>query len=77
MGFLNAQYVIKRRKICHACPLYKYVLGQGAICNPDIYFNPETGDVSLEEKEGYVSGCGCSLKSKIKDIESSCPLGKW
>lgn len=77
MGFLNAQYVTKRKKICSSCPLYKYVAGTGAICNPDIYINPETGHISLEYKEGYISGCGCNLKYKLKVKDESCPLRKW
>jgi len=47
------------------------------MCNAGLYLNPETNDISIEPKKGYIKGCGCHLKWKIANIKSKCPVGKW
>ena len=68
------EYVTERTQICKICPIYE---ASSNICNASLYLNPETNDVSLIKKEGYIKGCGCHLKWKIANIKSKCPAGKW
>lgn len=63
-------------KICFRCPLY--LVKQGIpICNPSLYLNVETKDVSLKSKEGYIKGCGCDLNKKTADPNKACPTNQW
>ena len=67
-----------RRAICLKCPLYHINTFWGwAECNSKLYLNPNTGDVSLQEKPGYKHGCGCRIEAKITVPSEKCPLGKW
>jgi hypothetical protein len=68
------EYVTERTIICRACPICDNVT---EMCNAGLYLNPETNDVSVYPKEGYIKGCGCHLKWKIANIKSKCPAGKW
>lgn len=72
---LNKDLVQIRLKICKECPLYSN--NYGGQCNPKLYMNPETKDVSVEKKDGYYKGCGCRLLSKTTLPEASCPLKQW
>lgn len=72
---LNKDLVQIRLKICKECPLYSN--NYGGQCNPKLYMNPDTKDVSVEKKDGYYSGCGCILKYKINNIDSKCTVGLW
>lgn len=65
---------IEREKICSLCPIFS-VLDKR--CNPKLWFNPETNDVSLSPKEGYVKGCGCYLKYKWVNKNAHCIANKW
>ena len=65
-----------RLKICQKCPLYKKTK-RGYICNSNAWLNPKTGDFSLEEKDGYVKGCNCTLNAKTRVASAKCPAGKW
>ena len=49
----------------------------GGICNPKLYLNPKTGDVSTKYKDGYGKGCGCRLQAKTKLTGARCPNDKW
>ena len=64
-----------RMDICRKCPLFLNELG--GICNPRLYLNKETGDVSTVKMRGYVNGCGCRLSAKTRLSGSKCPNGKW
>ena len=68
------EYVTERTIICRKCPICDTVT---EMCNADLYLNPETNDVSVSPKEGYIKGCGCHLKWKIANRKSKCPAGKW
>lgn len=72
---VNADISTPRLQICFACPLYSTKLG--GLCNNRLWLNPNTGDVSTTEKEGYKRGCGCRLRSKTRLPHAVCPLGKW
>lgn len=73
---LNKDISEERMKICRKCPLFLKRLGV-YICNPGLFLNPETGDVSTEKKNGYIKGCGCIIKSKTSLLEANCPASKW
>jgi hypothetical protein len=63
-----------RLKICEACGIYST---SQKICNGSLYINPETNDVSIRPKNGYIKGCGCYIPRKIIKLNSKCPAGKW
>lgn len=72
---LNKDISKARMDICRKCPLFLNELG--GICNPRLYLNVETGDVSTVKMDGYVNGCGCRLSAKTRLSGSKCPNGKW
>lgn len=65
----------ERMKICLRCPIYSEILG--GVCNPKLWINPETDDISLRKKPGYVQGCSCRLKAKTTLVNEHCPANKW
>jgi hypothetical protein len=64
-----------RLKICMRCPIYSSAFG--GMCNKKLYLDPKTGDVSIDKRDGYIQGCGCSLKLKTTVASEECPAGKW
>ena len=72
---LNKSLSSGRLDICKKCPLYKPTI-TGAICNNKLWYNTETGDISLTEKDGYKRGCGCRLAAKTTVSYMTCPIGK-
>ena len=72
---INEELSKSRLKICYRCPLYSKRLG--GICNNRLWLNPNTGDISVNKKEGYIRGCGCALKYKTNNRDEQCPAGKW
>lgn len=65
----------KRLEICRKCPIYSTRFG--GMCNNQLWMNVKTEDVSIEQKDGYIKGCGCILASKVKGVGGTCPAGKW
>lgn len=65
----------KRMEICRSCPLFKDSFG--GICNPNLFMNPETLEVSEYKRNGFKSGCGCRLKAKTTLKYAHCPLNRW
>lgn len=63
-----------RLSICKKCPICDT---NKWICNSKLYLNPETNDVSVKPKTGYIKGCGCLLQVKTKNPNAKCPTGKW
>ena len=63
--------------ICRSCKLYNKDGLFGEECNPKIYLNPETDQISNTPKKGYFHGCGCILRSKTRVKNEKCPLFKW
>lgn len=72
---INEELSKSRLQICYRCPLYSKKLG--GICNSRLWLNPNTGDVSINRKEGYIRGCSCRLSPKTRLPNSKCPAGKW
>lgn len=72
---LNQDIAQQRLQVCYSCPLYTSRLG--GLCNDRLWLNPNTGDVSIDKKEGYKRGCGCRLLAKTRIPTASCPLNKW
>lgn len=64
-----------RLKICYRCPLYSKKWG--GLCNNKLWLNPNNGDVSIEDKPGYINGCGCRLQAKTRLANQVCPVNKW
>lgn len=62
----------QRLTICKLCPL-----NNNGICNQRLFYNPQTGDVSTTPKGGYINGCGCIIKYKVRSSAEKCPAGKW
>ena len=71
---MHVQNIEERQKICNECPIYN---PSKQVCNPDLWVNPDTNEVSTHAKTGYVRGCGCLLSSKIKNLSNHCVAGKW
>lgn len=72
---LNQDLSSIRLAICKKCPLFSPKFG--GICNNRLWLNKETGDISLNYKDGYVRGCGCRLKAKTTLPSEKCPARKW
>ncbi len=72
---LNKDISKERLKICKQCPLY--LEDYGGQCNPRLYMNPKTKDVSLEKKDDYYKGCGCRLLAKTTIPNAVCPNEQW
>ncbi len=71
---MNVQNINERMKICSQCPIYNPSKG---VCNPKLWINPQTDDVTTSPKSGYIKGCGCAVKVKMKNLNSHCIAGKW
>lgn len=65
---------MSRLKICEHCGIYDPNL---KICNGSLYVNPETNDVSVNKKSGYIKGCNCYIPRKVLNAKAKCPAGKW
>lgn len=72
---INKEMSDKRMSICKKCPLFSVKLG--GMCNNRLLLNPNTNNVSVNEKEGYYRGCGCKLSFKTSVPSEECPAGKW
>ena len=65
---------MSRLSICEHCGIYD---STRKICNGSLYINPETNDVSINKKEGYIKGCDCYIPRKVLNAQAKCPAGKW
>lgn len=72
---LNKDISTERMKVCKTCPLFKNVFG--GVCNPNLWLNPDTMDISNRRKEGYYKGCGCRISPKTKLVYAHCPAHRW
>ena len=72
---LNEDLSKHRLEICKKCPIYS--IEWGGICNRKLWINPDTNEVSLKFKDGYVQGCGCRLLAKTTLPNAKCIAGKW
>ena len=64
----------ERRAICEKCPIYSPAR---AICNPSLWLNPDTDEVSTSPKAGYIRGCNCHVLIKMRNLHNHCIAGKW
>lgn len=71
---MHVQNIEERKKICFACPIYQ---SSQQRCNPKLWLNPDTNEVSTYSKPGYIRGCGCYIMTKMKNLNSHCVAGKW
>ena len=71
---MNVQNIEKRKRICQECPIYSPAR---AICNPKLWLNPDTNDVTTGPKAGYIRGCGCHVLIKMRNLSNHCIAGKW
>jgi hypothetical protein len=61
-------------RICNSCPIYN---PSKSICNPNLWINPDTNEVSTFAKYGFIKGCGCMVKIKMRNLSNHCIAGKW
>lgn len=71
----NKDVASERMEICKKCPLFLNELG--GRCNPRLYLDPTTEQISVSKKPGYFKGCGCRLKAKTTVLSNHCPAKKW
>ena len=67
----------ERLEICNNCPLCNKIFDYAWICNPRLWIDPKTGEVSTKYIHGYRKGCGCNLKAKTTLPRAKCPGEKW
>ena len=64
----------KRLEICKQCPIYSPI---NDTCNSKLWINPNNNLISTTQRAGYIRGCGCHIKYKVKNKASQCIAGKW
>lgn len=62
---LNANISEKRLKICRKCPLYHIGLF-GPVCSTRLWLNPETGDISTEQKMAMLEDAAVDSMLKLE-----------
>jgi len=70
---MSALSINERIEICKKCPIYS-VDGR---CNSKLWLNPNTNEVSVYSKPGFVRGCNCIIQVKAKNLNNHCVAGKW
>lgn len=71
---MNESIIEERKNICRKCPIFSPSNGK---CNPSLWLDPETNQVSTHPKSGYIRGCGCTLAFKWPNAHNHCNAGKW
>ena len=71
---MHVQNIDERRKICQECPIFS---SARAICNPKLWINPDTNEVSTSAKAGFIRGCNCHVLIKMRNLNAHCVAGKW
>ena len=71
---MHVQNIEERKKICLACPIYSSAKQK---CNPKLWLNPDTNEVSTSSKAGFIKGCGCHILIKMRNLHNHCIAGKW
>ena len=56
------------------CPIYSSFNQK---CNPKLWINPDTNEVSTFPKAGFIRGCGCHVLIKMRNLHNHCIAGKW
>lgn len=71
---MHVQNIKEREEICNKCPIYNL---RNETCNPKLWINPDTNEVSITAKSGFIRGCGCLIKTKMRNLNNHCVAGKW
>ena len=71
---MHVQNIEERKNICFMCPIYD---ARKQRCNPKLWINPDTNEVSITPKAGFIRGCGCFIMVKMKNLNNHCIAGKW
>lgn len=71
---MHVQNIKEREEICRRCPIFN---PSRNICNPKLWINPETNEVSTSAKASFIKGCGCAVFVKMKNLSNHCIAGKW
>lgn len=73
----NESLFEERISTCRECKLIIQDDIFGEVCNPSLYLNVNTNQISSKPKIGFKNGCGCVLRAKARVLAEECPLGKW
>lgn len=71
---MHVQNIEDRKEICLNCPIFNPTR---QVCNPKLWINPDTNEVSTFPKSGYIRGCNCHVLIKMKNLNNHCVAGKW
>lgn len=71
---MHVQNIEEREKICKQCPILEPTR---RVCNPKLYLNPDTNEISLVPKPGFIRGCNCAVFIKMRNLNNHCIAGKW
>ena len=71
---MHVQNIDERKKICESCPIFNSSMGT---CNSKLWLNPNTNEVSITAKSGFIRGCGCHVYIKMRNLLNHCIAGKW
>lgn len=71
---MHVQNIDQRFQICSKCPIYS---PSRQICNPRLWLNPDTDEISISPKAGFIQGCGCLITMKARNLNNHCIAGKW
>ena len=71
---MHVQNINEREQICRSCPIFK---SSNNTCNPKLWLNPDTNEVSISPKSGFIRGCGCAVMIKMRNFSNHCIAGKW
>lgn len=64
----------ERLAICKKCPIYNPRTDR---CNSNLWYNPNTEEVSTYARIGFTRGCNCVMSIKAKNPHNHCVVGKW
>lgn len=71
---MHVQNIKEREEICRKCPIFNPT---NETCNPKLWINPETNNISTFPKAGYIRGCNCHVIIKMRNLNAHCVAGKW
>ena len=69
---MKESIIDERLAICEKCPLYN----KGR-CNSNLWLNPDTNEISTYARIGFIRGCNCIMKVKVRNPYNHCVAGKW
>lgn len=66
----------ERMAICKKCAMMTNDPTWGPTCDSTKFLNPETNESSKFPHVGWVRGCGCRMKWKVKSPSAHCVAKK-